>query len=76
MTRIISHVYDEFEALGRESDSVLVGWVARVLKRLARSIHILADKFWNSPVKALNFRPLSWSCEEHQYKNVNQELLS
>jgi len=74
--RIISHVYDEFEPLGRESDRVLIGWVARVLKGLARSIHILADKFWNSPVKPLNFRLLSWSCEEHQYKNVNQESLS
>jgi hypothetical protein len=76
MTRIISHVYDEFEPLDRERDRVLIGWVARVLTRLARSIHILADKFWNSPIKALNFRLLSWSCEEHQHKNVNQESLS
>jgi hypothetical protein len=76
MMRIISHVYDEFEPLGRESDSVLIGWVARVLKRLARSIHILADKFWNSPIKAFNSRLLSWSCEKHQYKNGNQESLS
>jgi hypothetical protein len=76
MMRAISHGYDEFESLGRESDSVLVGWVAMVLKRLARSIHILADKCWNSPIKALNFRLPSWSCEEHQYENVLQESLS
>jgi hypothetical protein len=76
MMRTISHVYDEFEPLGRVSDSVFFGWVARVQKRIARSIHILVDKFWNSPIKAFNFHLLSWSCEEHQYKNVKQESLS
>lgn len=74
--RIISHVYDEFDPLGGESYSVLIGWAARVLKRLARSIHVLPDKLWSSPVKALNFHLLCWSSEKNQYKNVNQESLS
>jgi hypothetical protein len=74
--RIISHMDDEFEPLSEESDGVSNGWAARVLEPLAHTIHILPDKLWNSPVKALNFCLLSWSCEEHKYKNVNQESRS
>jgi len=74
--RIILHVCDEFEPLSGESDIVLIGWAVSALERLARSIDILPDKLWNSPARALNFHTLSWNCEKHQYKNVNQESLS
>jgi hypothetical protein len=74
--RIISRVHNDFEALGRERYSVLIGCAARVPERLARSFHMLADKLWNSRTQTLNFHLVCWDCEKHQFKNVNQESLS